>query len=100
MFYFVYEWQEIYHFVLLIILFLVGVLMNPIIYYYTVTLNSTFAVLPKTVQLVDTYAFEMKNILLSSDKKYDDENNENINKKVVDDNNELLAKNGNKTPYL
>ena len=44
------------------------------------------------VQIVDTYAFEMKNILLSSDKKYDDENNENINKKVVDDNNELLAK--------
>ena len=78
--------------VLLIILFVVGALMNPINYYYTVTLNSTFAVLPKTVQLVDTYAFEMKNILLSSDKKYDDENNENINKKVVDDNNELLAK--------
>ena len=69
--------------VLLIILFLVGALMNPIIYYYTVTLNSTFAVLPKTVQLVDTYAFEMKNILLSSDKQHDDENNENINKKVV-----------------
>ena len=47
--------------------------------------------MPKAVQVVDTYAFEMKNILLSI-KKYDDENNENINKKVVDGNNESLAK--------
>eukprot|EP00944_MAST-04C_sp_MAST-4C-sp1_P007120 g7120.t1 len=78
--------------ILLIILDVVGQLINPIHYYFTLTINSLFAVMPKGVQIVDTYAFEMKNILLSSDKKYDDENNENINKKVVDDNNELLAK--------
>ena len=78
--------------VLLIILCVVGYLMNPIYYYLTVVLNSSWVVIPKMVQLVDTYAFEMKNILLSSNEKYNDENDEDINKKVVDDKNELLAK--------
>ena len=48
--------------VVLVILLVAASFMNPITYYFTVLLNSVFVVFPKSVQLVDTYAFEMKNI--------------------------------------
>ena len=76
--------------VVLVILLVAASFMNPLTYYFTVLLNSVFVVFPKSVQLVDTYAFEMKNILLSSNKNHGDENNKNTNKQVVDD--ESLAK--------